>query len=421
MKQPIKFKQTEIGLIPEDWDFGELEKHSKIIMGQSPESKYYNSNGNGTLFLQGVRTFGLFFPTYDTWTTKITKLAKKDSVLLSVRAPVGEVNIADKELCIGRGLLSINGECNLYIFYLFKAFKDYVINKETGTVYGSVTRGDIAKLKFPFPKVNEQKAIASILSSFDDKIELLEKQNETLEKIGEALFKQWFVNFEFPDENGKPYKSSGGKMIWSEELKKEIPVGLMFVPLSEVTDNILRGFTTEYVEKSGLINLNQKVNRGGYLDKSNFKYYPENAVVPSEKFAKKWDLLINSLGQGTIGRIHIYLENTTNVVVDQHISIIRANSKLINPQYLYYYLIFNENNAKLMDSISGSTGMLMLNISAVRSFKVLIPGIESLNLFEKQVVSLLEKKGVNNLQIESLKQTRDLLLSKLMGGKIRVV
>ena len=100
-----KYKETEIGKIPEDWQFGELGLYAKIIMGQSPESSFYNSNGNGVPFLQGVRTFGSLHPNYDTWTTKITKLAKENSVLLSVRAPVGEVNIADKDVCIGRGLI----------------------------------------------------------------------------------------------------------------------------------------------------------------------------------------------------------------------------------------------------------------------------------------------------------------------------
>src|SRR3989344_4886046 len=160
MKQKSKFKQTEIGMIPEDWKFEELEKHAKIIMGQSPESKYYNLNCEGTPFLQGVRTFGSLHPNYDTWTTKVTKLAKDGSVLLSVRAPVGEVNIADKDVCIGRGLMSIDGKNNLFIFYLFKGFKKYVVNKETGTVYGSVTSGDISKLKLPFPELPEQSAIA---------------------------------------------------------------------------------------------------------------------------------------------------------------------------------------------------------------------------------------------------------------------
>ena len=167
-------------------------------MGQSPESSFYNSTGDGILFLQGIRTFGYLHPEYDTWTTKVTKIAKKGSVLLSVRAPVGEVNLADKDICIGRGLMSIDGENNKFIFYLFKAYKDYVTSKETGTVYGAVTRDDITKLPLPFPGEKEQQEVANTLFSIDSKIELNQHMNRTLESIGRTIFKHWFVDFEFP-------------------------------------------------------------------------------------------------------------------------------------------------------------------------------------------------------------------------------
>jgi len=188
-----KFKDTDIGLIPEEWEFDSLDNHADVLMGQSPESKFYN-NIEGTPFLQGIRTFGEKYPTYDTYTTKVTKLAPGGSVLLSVRAPVGEVNIADRDVCIGRGLMSINSKNNEFIYQLFKAFKDYVVGKETGTVYGSVTREVIAKLKFPFPPQAEQDKISEILSSIDDKIELNRNINNNLEKIAIYLFKQWFVD-----------------------------------------------------------------------------------------------------------------------------------------------------------------------------------------------------------------------------------
>ncbi|MBI2448435.1 restriction endonuclease subunit S, partial [Candidatus Microgenomates bacterium] len=186
----IQFKETEIGAIPAEWDFDELKNHAEILMGQSPESLYYNESGDGALFLQGVRTFGEKYPTYDTWTTKVTKLAKAGSVLLSVRAPVGEVNIAQNDLCIGRGLMSVNGKNNEFIYQLFKAFNSYIVSKETGTVYGSVTKDDIANIKLPFPQLPEQQEIAEILSSLDDKIELNRQMNKTLESIAQSIFKR---------------------------------------------------------------------------------------------------------------------------------------------------------------------------------------------------------------------------------------
>ena len=99
-----------------------LKDIADINMGQSPSGSSYNNNGRGTPFLQGNKTFGFLYPTIDTWTTEPKKIGKKNSVLMSVRAPVGDLNIANKDICIGRGLCSIemkNGN-NQYLYYLLK-------------------------------------------------------------------------------------------------------------------------------------------------------------------------------------------------------------------------------------------------------------------------------------------------------------
>lgn len=241
--------------------------------------------------------------------------------------------------------------------------------------------------------------------------------NKTLEEMGQALFKRWFVDFEFPDEKGKPYKSSGGEMVESELGK--IPKGWRVGKLEDNSSEITRGFTTSYVEKSNLINLNQKVNRGEYLDKSNFKYYPEDAEVPKEKFAKIKDILINSLGQGTLGRIHLFFEQADNIVIDQHITIVRAKAPL-SSEYLYFYLTFPLNQQRLEAQITGSTGMLMLNISKIRDFKITVPSDKTIKEFSKIAEKIYLNKANNSIEIEKLSAIRDSLLPKLMSGEIRV-
>ena len=238
MKTQTKFKDTEIGKIPEDWEVKELQEEVDVNMGQSPKSEFYNESGEGYLFMQGVRTFGEKYPTFDTYTTQITKEAKAGSVLFSVRAPVGEVNITEKNLCIGRGLSALNMKNgnNEFLYYLLKKFKTQILNFETGSVFGAINGTQIRGLKLPFPEETEQTAIAKILSDLDSKIELLQKQNKTLEAIGQAIFKHWFVDFEFPNEEGKPYKSSGGEMVFNEELGKEIPKGWEIRQLDEIAD-----------------------------------------------------------------------------------------------------------------------------------------------------------------------------------------
>ncbi len=422
MNQKIKFKKTEIGIIPEDWVFDELENYAKIIMGQSPESKYYNLNNKGTLFLQGIRTFGSLYPNYDTWTTKITKLAKKGSVLLSVRAPVGEVNIADKDVCIGRGLMSIDGKNNLFIFYLFKGFKSYVINKETGTVYGSVTRDDIAKLKFPFPKENEQSAIAKILSDLDSKIELNQQMNKILEEINRAIFKRWFVDFEFPNEQGKPYKSSGGEMVDSE--MGEIPKSWKQSTLREFI-KLERGlsYKGKGLSDSGM----PMVNLGTISHKKNFvyeglKYYSgdykeRNLVKSGDLVIANTDITQDRLILGSPSIIPPDLGNE-KVLFTHHIYAIRNKSEISN-LFLFYLLKTDEYKGRVRGFATGTT-VLALPEDAVLDLSFALPENGILERFNMIINKIRNKMFSNIIENKSLSQIRDSLLPRLMTGKIRV-
>ena len=237
-----------------------------------------------------------------------------------------------------------------------------------------------------------QKKIAKILSTIDEKIELNEKINKNLFQTADVIFKNYVGNFEDLD----------------------------VVVLSENTKEIIRGFNSKYVDKSNLINFNQKVNKGTFLEKQHFKYLNENIEVPKEKFAKRRDILLNSLGQGTLGRPHYYNEDTDNVVVDQHITIIRANEELIPSTYIYEYLKSSAGQYHLDSLISGSTGMLMLNISEVRNLKIPILNKDKLKEFDSIVTPLFDKISKNFDEIDSLSKLRDTLLPKLMSGEIDV-
>ena len=112
-----------------------------FVAGQSPESKYYSPK-EGVLFLQGNRTFGSMYPSIDTYTTKVTKIAKKGDVLMSVRAPVGDLNIAPCDLCIGRGLSAISSKDNdnMFVYYVLKYNIKNIVKNGSGTTYDSITK-----------------------------------------------------------------------------------------------------------------------------------------------------------------------------------------------------------------------------------------------------------------------------------------
>nr|WP_240401384.1 restriction endonuclease subunit S [Lactobacillus iners] len=167
-----------------------------ITMGQSPKSEFYNTEKKGLPFLQGNRTFGFKYPTFDTYTTVMTKFAKAGDVIMSVRAPVGELNITPVDMCLGRGVCSLrmkNGNQS-FLFYMMKYYVSHLIKKENGTVFGSVNRDDINGLEVDIPDdIEEQKKIARFLEMIDDKIELNNEINKNLLQQAQALYKDRFV------------------------------------------------------------------------------------------------------------------------------------------------------------------------------------------------------------------------------------
>ena len=161
-----------------------------ITMGQSPKSKYY-SNTDGFPFLQGNRTFGLKYPFIDTYTTKITKKAKVGSILISVRAPVGDLNIANQEICIGRGIASleaIDGD-NEFLYYALKSNMNNILNKGNGTTYDSITVDALKEIEINIPNNKQSREkISKILSGIDNQIERNNAMTKRLQVLGNTIY-----------------------------------------------------------------------------------------------------------------------------------------------------------------------------------------------------------------------------------------
>jgi type I restriction enzyme, S subunit len=186
-----------------EWKECRLADIANLNMGQSPKSEFYNQDELGLPFLQGNRTFGLKYPYFDTYCSEPKKVAASGDILFSVRAPVGDINIANTEICIGRGISAIsakNGNNN-FLYFLLHFLKKEIINNESGSVFGSINRTDLGNIKVKYPPLEEQKVIAEVLSSLDDKIDLLHRQNKTLEELAQTLFRQWFRE----GEDTEPY------------------------------------------------------------------------------------------------------------------------------------------------------------------------------------------------------------------------
>ena len=187
-----EYKDTEIGIIPEEWKVVKLKEVTTIIMGQSPPSSTYNKDGVGLVFLQGAKEFGEVYPRPEIYCSKPIKIAEKNDILISVRAPVGEVNISPFRCCIGRGLAAIRpNPLKLdfrFAFYYFKYAYKRLLPIGSGSTFKAIRKEDLEDFLIPLPSLFEQQKIAEILSTVDEEIQKERQMKEMLEKV-----KKWFM------------------------------------------------------------------------------------------------------------------------------------------------------------------------------------------------------------------------------------
>ncbi|AZZ94776.1 restriction endonuclease subunit S [Hahella sp. KA22] len=159
--------------IPEGWSDKTLSEIANITMGQSPEGSSYNDEGVGTIFYQGSTDFGWLFPTTRQYTTAPSRMAKKGDILLSVRAPVGDMNIANTDCCIGRGLAALNSKTGSdgFLFYVMKYFKQIFDRRNSeGTTFGSITKNDLHSLTLAYPTSDLLKKYDEIVTNYNKMI-----------------------------------------------------------------------------------------------------------------------------------------------------------------------------------------------------------------------------------------------------------
>ncbi|PBC87393.1 type I restriction modification DNA specificity protein [Caldicellulosiruptor bescii] len=189
-KQQEELRMDKTKCIPKNWGVVKLGEKCEITMGQSPPSESYNTEGKGMPFLQGKQEFGSNHPVNVKYTTKPLKIAFENSILISVRAPVGDVNIADKTYCIGRGLASLRakkGIIALFLYYLMAFQKSDVEAIGEGSTFQAITKSQIFNFKVLLPPLPEQRKIAEILETIDNAIEKTDAIIEKYKRIKQGL------------------------------------------------------------------------------------------------------------------------------------------------------------------------------------------------------------------------------------------
>jgi len=182
--------ESELGEIPKGWEVGVLSNIANILMGQSPEGETYNTDNNGMIFYQGRTDFGYRFPSISTYTTKPKRKAKKGEILMSVRAPVGDLNIASEDCALGRGVASISSKikCNSFLFYLMQDVrKQFDVANDEGTIFGSITKDAFHQIIVLEPQKEIVVDFEARVKLLDDNIKIYSSQLAILENLKSLL------------------------------------------------------------------------------------------------------------------------------------------------------------------------------------------------------------------------------------------
>jgi type I restriction enzyme, S subunit len=310
-----------------------------------------------------------------------------------------------------------------FIFYLLKTINFKAL--DSGSAVPSLNRNYIHPLPVNVPRYDEQKRIADILSCLDAKIDNLRRQNETLEEIARSIFKHWFIDFEFPNADGKPYRSSGGAMVASE--LGDIPEGWRVGKLDEYIQ-MINGYSykgSELTESStALVNLKNFDRKGGFkidsfksLSTNNYK--ERHVVYPGDLVVAHTDLTQNAEVLGNPAIIQPS-EKYNKYILSMDLVKIESNKSLINNSFWYHLLLTKSFKSHCVGYSNGTT-VLHLSKRAIPDYTFSIPvKLDLIINFQRLACEVGSKITNNTKEIQTLTKTRDTLLPKLMSGQLRV-
>ena len=384
--------------IPAGWEETTLGEIADITMGQSPKWETYNDKGDGIPFYQWITEFWEKFVRIKTYSSQPIKIVEPNTILFSVRAPVWKINITKHKACIGRwnAWLFMKNKEQEFLFYLLKYLEKQFLNRSSGTVFDSINRTEIENLPIHLPPLPEQQAIAAVLSSFDDKIELLRAENQTLEQMGQELFKERFGKWKVGDELPEGWRV--GKI---EDLTNYIASwGTPATKEASYYGWRINWFSTKELQDCFLFSSEKTITEDA-LKNSSAKEFPKDTVLMAIYAAPTvWRLWIltqsSAFNQAAVGLV--------------------AKDDIWMP-FIYLLLKFHRDN---FNNLANWAAQQNLNVSLVKNYEIPIPDQETLNQFDLVIKPLFNKIRANSEQIQSLSATRDLLLPKLMSGEVRV-
>lgn len=341
-----------------------------------------------------------------------TKMLEKGDLIISARGTVGAIAQLTKPMAFNQSCFGLRGKKDKldtdYLYYWLKNYVDVLLNKSQGSVFNTINLSTFDDIKIELPSIADQRKISNLLTLLDDKIQTNNQINQELEAMSKTLYDYWFVQFDFPDQNGKPYKSSGGKMVYNPELKREIPEGWGVEKLENVA-NITMGQSpkgSSYNETGEGIMFFQGSTDFGWR----FPVARQYTTEPS-RIAEEDDILLSV--RAPVGTLNIA---DTRCCIGRGLAAI--NSKVRANSYIFNVMQDFKKLFDMMNSVGTTFGSITKD--DLYSLQLVYPPTELLMKFDKSVKSFDKEIKNRSRQNQELTQLRDWLLPMLMNGQVKV-
>ena len=312
----------------------------------------------------------------------------------------------------------------LYMLYLFKSplFRKLFSNTQQTSI-SNLNQEILGNIEVELPTIGQQNRIVKVIHGITRKIENNKRINDNLEQQAKLLYDYWFTQFDFPDESEKPYRSSGGKMVWNEQLKMEIPFSWVCSKMENAIEAVRTGLNPRNNFKLGNGNIQyitvKNLCLNGSLDFSGCDTIDEQAkqIIHRRSDIQIDDILFASIAP--LGRCYLIQENPTNWDINESVFSIRYNSSVLTAEYLYMNL---QSEAFVKRATACSTGSIFkgIRINSLMDSEIILPPLSVTKEFSKEIKPLFALQKELDRETHTLIQLRDWLLPVLMNGQATI-
>ena len=385
-------------------DSNPLSAFADILPGTSPKGQDINSLGLGLPFFQGAKEFGALNPTAERFTERPVRTALKGDILVSVRAPVGRINIADSDCAIGRGVMAVRpkeGDHADFLFYVLRGMEGkWGTHGTTGSVFESLSTAGLKEL--PVPVIKASKIVGAILASLDEKIRLNTEMSKTLEAIAQTIFKSWFIDFDpvhAKMRGEKPEGMDDATAALFPDSFDESELGM--IPNGWDVTKVGNHFSFSYGKA-----LKSENRQPGQV-----MVFGSNGIVGTHNEALLDDPSIVIGRKGTVGTVTVTLNPSWPI--DTTFFVQTPNERDI----FFAYLVLRGLGMERMNSDTGVPG---LNRRLAHDIRFVFPSREVIDAFTGAICSHFELISEFSSQSTMLVTIRDALLPRLISGKLEI-